>query len=112
MQQRDQGQQGQQLLNNIDALLSEGSVDHRGDLGGALLLLHANLLVVALLGGALLLSGALLFSGALLLGCALLLGHLSALLLLGGVYDVAALLLGVGGALLPVMWRVLRIYLP
>ena len=40
-------------------------------------------------------------SGALLLGCALLLLGLSALLLLDGVHNVAALLLGVGGALLP-----------
>jgi len=120
------------LINHIDALLSEGGVDHSGDLGGALLLLHANLLVMALLGGgalllshtlglvvALLVLGALLFSGALLLGGALLflgalllhvallnrgallLWHLSALLLLDGVHDVAALLLSVGGALLP-----------
>ena len=37
------GNMGQQLLNSIDAFLSEGGVDHRGDLGGALLLLHPNL---------------------------------------------------------------------
>merc|ERR1719432_69952 len=120
------------LLNHIDALLGVGGVDDRGDLGGALLLLHANLLLVALLGAralllshtlglvmALLVLGALLLSGALLLGRALLflgalllhvallnrgallLWHLSALLLLDRVHDVAALLLGVGRALLP-----------
>jgi len=120
------------LLHHIDALLSEGGVKHGGDLGGALLLLHTDLLLVALLGGcalllshtmrlvvALLVLSALLLSGALLLGRALLLlralllhmallhrgalllWHLSALLLLDGVHDVAALLLGVGGALLP-----------
>jgi len=120
------------LLHHIDTLLSVGGVDDSGDLGGALLLLHANLLLVALLGGralllshtlglvmALLVLGALLLSGALLLGRALLflgalllhvallnrgallLWHLSALLLLDRVHDVAALLLGVGGALLP-----------
>jgi len=60
-----------------------------------------------LFSGALLLGGALLFLGALLLHVALLnrgallLWHLSALLLLDGVHDVAALLLSVGGALLP-----------
>merc|ERR1719507_1779789 len=114
------------LLHHIDALLSVGGVDDRGDLGGALLLLHANLLLVALLGGcalllshtlglvmallvlgALLLSGALLLLGALLLHRALLnrgallLWHLVAHLLLDRVHDVAALLLSVGGALLP-----------
>merc|ERR1719458_1056814 len=90
------------LLNHIDALLSVGGVDDRGDLGGALLLL------VALLGArALLLSHtlglvmALLVLGALLLSGALLLWHLSALLLLDRVHNVAALLLGVRGALLP-----------
>merc|ERR1712080_413892 len=94
------------LINHIDALLSEGGVDHSGDLGGALLLSHTLGLVVALLvlgallfSGALLLGGALLFLGALLLHVALLnrgallLWHLSALLLLDGVHDVAALLL-------------------
>jgi hypothetical protein len=120
------------LLNHIDALLGVGGVDDRGDLVGALLLLHANLLLVALLGAralllshtlglvmALLVLGALLLSGALLLGRALLflgalllhmallnrgallLWHLRALLLLDRVHDVAALLLGVRGALLP-----------
>ena len=102
------------LLHHIDALLSASGVDDRGELGGALLLLHANLLLVALLGGrALLLSHtlglvmALLFLGAFLLNVALLhrgallLWHLRALLLLDGVHDVAALLLVVGGALLP-----------
>jgi len=123
---------GAHLLHHINALLSEGGVNNRGDLGGALLLLHTDLLLVALLGGcalllshtlglvmALLVLGALLLSGALLLGRALLLlralllhmallnrgalllWHLVAHLLLDRVHDVAALLLGVGGALLP-----------
>merc|ERR1719234_1420676 len=82
--------------------------------GCALLLSHTLGLVMALL-----VLGALLLSGALLLGCALLLlgalllhmallnwgalllRHLVADLLLDGVHDVAALLLSVGGALLP-----------
>ena len=120
------------LLHHVNALLSEGGVNNCGDLGGALLLLHTDLLLVALLGGcalllshtlglvmALLVLGALLLSGALLLGRALLLlgtlllymallnrgalllWHLVAHLLLDRVHDVSALLLGVGGALLP-----------
>merc|ERR550519_2332254 len=108
------------LLNHIDALLGVGGVDDRGDLGGALLLLHANLLLVALLGAralllshtlglvmALLVLGALLLSGALLLGRALLfLGALLlhvALLNRGALllWHLSALLLGVGQALLP-----------
>jgi len=77
---------GAHLLHHVNALLSEGGVNNCGDLGGALLLLHTDLLLVALLGGcalllshtlglvmALLVLGALLLSGALLLGCALLL---------------------------------------
>merc|ERR1712158_233638 len=94
------------LLHHIDALLSVSGVDDRGDLGGALLLSHTLGLVMALLvlsalllSGALLLGGALLFLGAFLLNVALLnrsallLWHLSALLLLDGVHDAAALLL-------------------
>ena len=123
---------GAHLLHHVNALLSEGGVNNCGDLGGALLLLHTDLLLVALLGGcalllghtlglvmALLVLGTLLLSGALLLGRALLLlralllhmallnrgalllRNLVAHLLLDRVHDVAALLFGVGGALLP-----------
>ena len=123
---------GAHLLHHVNALLSEGGVNNCGDLGGALLLLHTDLLLVALLGGcalllghtlglvmALLVLGTLLLSGALLLGRALLLlralllhmallnrgalllRNLVAHLLLDRVHDVAALLLGVGRALLP-----------
>merc|ERR1719234_2446233 len=66
----------------------------------ALLVLGALLLSCALLlGCALLLLGTLLLHMALLHRGALLLRHLVADLLLDGVHDVAALLLGVGGAL-------------
>lgn len=93
------------LLHHINALLGEGGVNDRGDLGGALLLLHADLLLVALLGGGALLLGhtlrlvvallvlsALLLSGALLLRRALL--FLRALLLNVALLHGGALLLG------------------
>jgi hypothetical protein len=80
------------LLHHVNTLFGQGCVNDSGDLGGALLLLDAHLLLVALLGGcalllshtmglvmALLVLSALLLSGALLLSCALLL--LRALLL-------------------------------
>ena len=95
---------GAHLLHHVNALLSEGGVNNCGDLGGALLLLHTDLLLVALLGGcalllshtmglvmALLVLSALLLSGALLLSCTLLL--LRALLLHMALLHRGALLL-------------------
>ena len=93
---------GAHLLHHVNALLSEGGVNNCGDLGGALLLLHTDLLLVALLGGcALLLGHTLGLVMALLVLGTLLLRNLVAHLLLDRVHDVAALLFGVGGALLP-----------
>ena len=99
------------MLHHINALLGDGGVDDGGDLGGALLLLHTHLLLVALLGGRALLLGhtlgllvALLVLSALLLSCALLLCGatllLRALLLHMASLDRGALLLWHLGALL------------
>ena len=99
------------MLHHINALLGDGGVDDGGDLGRALLLLHAHLLLVALLGGRALLLGhtlgllvALLVLSALLLSCALLLCGatllLRALLLHMASLDRGALLLWHLGALL------------